>query len=121
MKSKLLVEKLIDGEISNKEIPVRFPHCDPRILHKSEECEFCKDATFLQEERERLNVSNTDHANRAWPCPANKARSSKIMNEWRGNRAKTKEDLEKEDKEWEMIKIAVMSELVDEEDSKSSA
>jgi hypothetical protein len=103
MREKLLIEKAMDKEIEWEKLP-RAPHCDARVLHKPEECVFCARATALQEERERLEVSNTGHANRKWPCPADKARSSQSLNAWHGNRALTQEDLDREDKEWEKLR-----------------
>jgi hypothetical protein len=58
------------------------------ILHLPEECKYCADAKPLQEERERLGISNTGHANRKFPCPADQARSAKVYNRWPGNQAK---------------------------------
>lgn len=66
--------------------PCRAPHCDPRVLHLPEECEFCAAATALQEERERLQVSNSGHANRRWPCPADVERGADSYHQWGGNR-----------------------------------
>lgn len=91
------------GELKWDAFPERAPHCDPRVLHKPEECKFCGDAVILQEEREKLGVSNTGHANRAWPCPADKARGSKSLNAWHGNRAATEAQLEDESKEWKKL------------------
>lgn len=97
MRPKLLIEKAANGEISWDQVP-RAPHCDYRILHVPKDCVFCSDAVELQEEREALGISNTGHANRKWPCPADNARSSKSLNAWGGNRAKTRKDLEENDK-----------------------
>lgn len=95
---RLAVERAIDGEISWDEIPehvgaavgfaCRFPHCDSKILHLPEECVYCADCAWLQEERARVDVSNTGHANRSWPCPADRARASEVYNRWGGNRAR---------------------------------
>lgn len=93
MKPKLLVEKVMDKEAEWPK-DIRFPHCDARVLHLPEECMFCADAKELQKERQDLNVSNTGHANRSWPCPADKARSSESLNSWGGNRPSTKEQWE---------------------------
>ena len=91
---KLAVEKLEDKEITHAELNTflfdgaeyQFPHCDARILHLPEECEYCAKATELQEERERLEVSNSGHQNRKWPCPVERARSLKGAHKWHGNR-----------------------------------
>ena len=70
--------------------PCRAPHCDSRILHHVDDgCDFCKQAVPLQEERERLGVSNTGRANRKFPCPADQARSAKDYHRWPGNQPKT--------------------------------
>lgn len=52
----------------------RPPHCDPRVLHAPEACEYCRRATELQEERVRLDISNTGCSNRKYVCPADLAR-----------------------------------------------
>lgn len=104
MRPKLLVEKMMDKEIPWEKCPERFPHCDARVLHKPEECVFCAKAEILQKEREDLNVSNTGHANRAWPCPGDRQRGSTSLNAWHGNRAMTQADLDAEDKWWEEFK-----------------
>ena len=125
-REKLLVEKGLDSEMSWSAIGsrgIRFPHCDARILHLPTECFFCKEAVDLQKERELLEVSNTGHANRKWPCPADQARSAKIMNSWPGNRAKTLEDLDKEAREleefWKESYDAQVPQSVEGTDSKS--
>jgi len=64
----------------------RPPHCDPLVLHAPEECQFCAAATELQEERQRLNISHTGHANRLWPCPSAQRRSLSTIHAWAGNR-----------------------------------
>lgn len=69
-----------------------YPHCDNRILHLPEECEFCAEATELQAQREREGISNTGHNNREWACPADLARGEKSLNSWRGNRRAKKTD-----------------------------
>lgn len=105
---RLAVERAIAGEISWDEIPeytvavetasadlaatnipvgrFRFPHCEARILHAPEDCEYCADAKALQAERAALDVSNTGRTNRKWPCPADRARSQVHQNAWPGNR-----------------------------------
>ena len=90
IRPKLMIEKYGDKEITEKELydwlgDQRFPHCDARILHLPEECDYCKDATLLQEEREQLDVSNSGHQNRGWPCPVEKVRSLKTAHQWHGN------------------------------------
>jgi|SRR5579885_1232922 len=85
-RGKLLVERCMDNE-TPWPVDSKFPHCDARILHLASDCGFCAQCIDLQEERERLGVSNTGQANRFWPCPADQARSSKSLNSWYGNRA----------------------------------
>lgn len=98
-KPKLRIEQIMDKEIEHDQ-SIRYPHCDPRVLHVPEECMFCAEAKELQEEREKLGVSNTGKNNRSWPCPADKARSSTSLNSWHGNRAMTEAQAEEERKEW---------------------
>lgn len=99
MRPRLAVERAAAAEISWEEIPdfeydgmrgyrCTFPHCDSMILHVPGECEYCAQATWLQEERVRLDVSNTGHTNRAWPCPADRRRSADDYDAWGGNKRK---------------------------------
>lgn len=76
----------------------RAPHCDGRILHHPtlDACDFCAQAIELQEERERLGISNSGHANRQWPCPADQARSKAQYSAWPGNRPKTEKQINDE-------------------------
>ena len=69
-----------------------WPHCDCRVLHAPDACEYCADAVELQEERERLDVSNTGMMNRRWVCPADRDRPS-VNQIWRGNKARTPGDV----------------------------
>ncbi len=80
----LIIERVMAGETVGS-IPI-FPHCDGRILHVPAECRYCAMSTELQEERERLGVSNTGCSNRAHPCPADVARGSDCYDAWPGNR-----------------------------------
>lgn len=81
----------------------RPSHCDPRILHHPtlDDCDFCKENTELQEERERLGISNTGHSNRKWPCPADQARSKSQYHAWGGNRPANRTKM---DEEWKKLK-----------------
>lgn len=88
---KTKVEKAMDKEVPWGDLGT-LPHCDARVLHLPEECIYCEDRADLQEEREKLGVSNTGHSNRAWPCPADKARSSESLNGWHGNTARKSTD-----------------------------
>lgn len=96
---KLKFEQALDRTDSGKReafnaLPIP-PHCDPRILHhKNDECEFCSEAKELQDEREQLGISNTGHANRKYPCPADEARSKANYNAWPGNRPTTRLQIE---------------------------
>lgn len=97
-KRKLHAEMVIEG----KEDPeVTFPHCEPRVLHKPDECFLCAEATELQEEREVLDVSNTGHSNRRFPCPADAQRGSDHLL-WGGNRPKSRELPEDRQRHWDL-------------------
>lgn len=105
MRPKTNVERAMDGEIEWDKLPCA-PHCDARVLHLPSECVYCAAATELQEERERLEISNTGHTNRKWPCPGDRERGLKSLNSWHGNRAQTKEQLEETFKTWrEQLKV----------------
>lgn len=82
---KLLIEKVMDKEITIHDLPDRPPHCDPRILHAPDECDYCASAVNLQEERRRLDVCNSGRTDRKWPCPVEKARSLVGAHKWQGN------------------------------------
>lgn len=66
------------------------PHCDQRILHRPEDCEYCAHADIMQAERALLGVRNTgvegDQDGRVHPCPAELARSKESLAHWGGNR-----------------------------------
>ena len=107
-REKLWVERAAAGEIEWRSIPesmfdggkYQFPHCDARVLHLPEKCVYCAKFTALQEERQRLNVSNTGETNRGFPCPADHARGQASLNSWHGNRALTQQQLDEEDRAW---------------------
>ncbi len=85
-KPELMVERcMLTGEWPTDLPP--WPHCDARILHTPEECRYCAERTDLQEERVKLDVSNSGVANRKWPCPADVARGKAHYSAWHGNRA----------------------------------
>lgn len=90
--------KLIVNELEKfiEENDITPSHCDSFILHHPtlDSCDFCSNATVLQEERERLGVSNTGHSNRDWPCPADVRRSKEQYNAWPGNKPTTSKQLE---------------------------
>lgn len=100
MRPKTSVERAMGGEITWDQLPSRAPHCDPRVLHLPEECTYCADARELQAEREQLEISNTGHSNRKWPCPGDRERGLKSLNRWHGNRAQTKEEVEAASRAW---------------------
>jgi hypothetical protein len=91
MQPKTKVERAMAKEIPWDDLGT-LPHCDARVLHLPEECTYCADRVDLQEERVELGVSNTGVTNRAWPCPADKARSSDSLNGWYGNVARKDTD-----------------------------
>ena len=109
-----MIEQAMDKEISWDKLPDRCPHCDARILHKPEECVYCAKATVFQEERERLGVSNTGHANRKFPCPVDQARSKANYNAWHGNRAQTQQDIDRNKKEWDELTAEIIAAKKDE-------
>lgn len=82
---RLMVELAMNGEVPWSALP-QMPHCDPRVLHLPSECMYCAEAKELQEERVRLDVCNTGHFGRAFPCPADRERKSADLNAWPGNR-----------------------------------
>ncbi len=99
----------VEGPLSGW--PCRAPHCDSRILHLPSECGYCGDAKELQAERERLGVSNSGHANRAWPCPADQARAKAKYSAWHGNRAQTHEQADAEAKAYAADLRAILDEV----------
>ena len=89
---KTIPERVHDGEVTMEDVGLAaFPHCDARVLHPPEECEYCgsEDAKVLREDRERLGVNYTGRKDRPWPCPAERARSMASLNLWDGNRPRT--------------------------------
>lgn len=119
----LYCDKANDGRVPWDQLPkfnyraveYTFPHCDPRVLHLPSECMYCAAATELQDERAREGVSNTGHANRAWPCPADHARSSQSLNSWSGNRPWTADQLKERD-EAIAKEAEELAKMADEED-----
>jgi hypothetical protein len=94
---ELAAERYAQGDKTAFDGLPRPSHCDSRILHHVDDgCDFCRDAVALQEERERLGVSNTGHANRKFPCPADQARSAKDYHRWPGNQPKTMKQMDEE-------------------------
>ena len=67
-----------------------IPHCDSRILHRANKCEYC-DRPLWQKKRWNLNIANTGCEPMAWqdPCPADAARppgSESDHRRWGGNK-----------------------------------
>lgn len=73
---------------------LQFPHCDPRILHKNGECEYCDKHPLWQELRQSWGINFTGHretkSNEYFdspmlPCPSEAARPLDTINKWDGN------------------------------------
>lgn len=45
---------------------MRYPHCDPRILHKPGECEYCDKSPEWQELRKAWGIAFTGHDPARW-------------------------------------------------------
>lgn len=100
----LIVDRCMSGElpwdsgpsVQSYGFPCHWPHCDSRILHSPEKCPTCALFTEHQDERARLDVSNTGEMNRKWICPADRDRpaSNQI---WPGNRPEGYRDMSTED------------------------
>lgn len=73
--------------------PTQFPHCDPRILHAPNECEYCDKQPDWQALRAVWGIAFTGYQpeETELPCPADYARGETI-NYWPGNRAKKEEE-----------------------------
>lgn len=67
----------------------QFPHCDPRILHAPNECEYCDMHSDWQELRLAWHISFTGYSPEGTelPCPADAARGDGHKS-WGGNIAK---------------------------------
>lgn len=72
---------------------IQFPHCDPRVLHAPNECEFCDKHKLLQYLRQMWGIAFTGYTPEGTelPCPADNARGDKHK-QWFGNVAKTNEN-----------------------------
>jgi hypothetical protein len=66
---------------------VRYPHCDPFVLHAPGVCEFCDKHPAWQQERsvDRVNFTGQHDPDRA-PCPSQTRRSLAAVERWPGNR-----------------------------------
>lgn len=67
----------------------QFPHCDGRILHSPNECEYCDMHPEWQELRIAWGIAFTGYEPEGTelPCPADHARGDSHK-KWRGNVAK---------------------------------
>jgi hypothetical protein len=67
----------------------QFPHCDPRILHAPNECEFCDMHKEWQYLRQMWSIAFTGYTPEEMelPCPADHARGDNHKL-WGGNTAK---------------------------------
>jgi hypothetical protein len=68
-----------------------YPHCDSRILHAPQECEYCDHYSLQQHERIRDGIAFTGHdpVGNQVPCPADVARPKGASNDhrrWGGNK-----------------------------------
>jgi hypothetical protein len=71
---------------------IRFPHCDPRVLHAPNECEYCDAHEDWQTLREMWGINFTGHnkieteyGTPYLPCPSEAARPLGNINQWDGN------------------------------------
>lgn len=80
----------------NQEI-AQFPHCDPRILHRQNSCEYCDMYPEWQKLREIWGIAFTGHStdeskmypdHGLIPCPSEWSRPLSVINKWGGNVAK---------------------------------
>lgn len=69
----------------------RYPHCDPRVLHRPGSCEYCAMPEFAAlhayHDAHRINCTGERDPKKR-PCPAELARPLDRINRWPGNRAK---------------------------------
>lgn len=91
----------------SKLIP-QFPHCDSRVLHAPNECQYCDRHPEWQELRKTWGISFTGHSYKnnklakdeygdtLQPCPAEAARGMESINGWGGNVAMTEIEKERE-------------------------
>jgi hypothetical protein len=68
-----------------------IPHCDSRILHHPQDCEYCRDATELQSKRAELGIAWTGRKplQGEIPCEADAKRPPGADNDhrrWGGNK-----------------------------------
>lgn len=65
---------------------MQFPHCDPKILHAPNECEFCDKHPKWQKLRETwgINFTGKNDPDKI-KCPAEQARPLDTIERWGGN------------------------------------
>ncbi len=65
---------------------LRFPHCDPSILHKPGDCKYCDAHPDWQALRIawEINFTGEDNLQKA-PCPSSKYRPAYQAHRWGGN------------------------------------
>jgi len=69
------------------EVVAKFPHCDPRVLHKPGACVFCDRYPNAQTDRIECGINFTgEQIPGLRPCPADAARGLGKAHEWYGNR-----------------------------------
>lgn len=78
---------------------MQFPHCDPRVLHKPSECQYCDQHPDWQELRLAQGVAFSGHKPKPGqtPCPADQAvfyGQRGDYNQWYGNVAQPETPVE---------------------------
>lgn len=65
-----------------------FPHCDMRVLHAPDECDFCDNHPEWQELRQAWGIAFTGHppTEGQLMCPSDVARGMAGAHVWGGNR-----------------------------------
>lgn len=65
----------------------QFPHCDPCVLHKPTDCEYCDRHPDWQALRIVYGINFTGEQDpKKAPCPAEARRSTMTIHQWHGNR-----------------------------------
>lgn len=83
-----MFKKIKPTKINSVFKSIQFPHCDPRILHAPEECEFCDMHPEWQMLRQYWGIAFTGYTpeEKELPCPADFARGDNHKL-WYGNTA----------------------------------
>ncbi len=77
-------------EFEKRSIP-QFPHCDAKVLHAPNICEFCDRHPDWQELRILWGIAFTgENLPDLIPCPSERDRPLNNINRWPGNRPYTK-------------------------------